>query len=1135
MKRISSKITFAFILSLILFVSLFAISAFAVTPIDGDITWKYTLNDTDNTATITGATISASVTKTPSFTIPDTIDVEKNGEVVSYTVTAISNNAFNGNKKVFGTLTLPSTLKTIGNNAFSSTYISGDLVIPDSVETIGESAFANCLGLYHVKLSESVTTLQKTVFYKCYSLVEINTGKVVTFNEGCFQDCSSLLNIDLASAETLGKNAFLNCFSFSGTYDLSKVDNLTASAFNNCKRITGFIIPDSYARDLNANANNLLLFTGCISLEKVLVNSNNNYKSIDGVLFSSDEKTLIYYPFAKSGSVYKLPSKVTKIADYAFRNATELDRVILPETIKEIGVGAFNSSSILDFYVPDGIKTIGVDTFKGCSKIQWVVIGTGVTTIGVDAFASVNTSMVLYNKNDALARPNGSFRTYVLVSEYQCVNHRYGYLDVSPTCEEYGYNKCVICNRLSYIKERGHAGPIIKKGALSCTTDEYSVVKCITCKQEVTIISQKCNGHISSFVTTAKTDTTPGYVIGTCAVCRETYLESFTPHKDIACASHKNITSIVIGESSCKTNGLELIYCGDCGILVEAKITSKLTCNYIKDTEIRSTCTVNGQLIEICTICSSKKYTTLPLAEHKHSWYTVSESFGFEYSSCAVCGIFESREVDYSVFNSLLAQVSKYYEIYYAPDTVAMLKPIIDNKDMNLTQEAVDYNSKLLSNILSNIKYNVKDIPVIFIEKGAGALEKENYTDAKLYIAYKENGEYKVEAVDHNGLIKIRGNSTANSTKYPYNIKFSSNTDLFDMGAGKKYSLLANLYDQTLIRNAIAMDFAHAIGLENTSKYVMVELYYNGEYDGVYMLTTPVDVGENRVDIDEDNDFLLEILSNHGDDNDSKNVRLNHNGLLSDFKGLNMLVESQEEMELSAEAYSKLISSFNQISFAIYSGDWNKIQEWVDVESMAKFYLLHDYLKAVDIGYDSTQFYIKDGKLYGGPVWDWDFAIGNKSTGGGQDGGSWSAYNNTGTYSTTTQGVTNDGTTGFWANSLWHSGATGYFIHLYKYSPEFIELVASYVKEYDDEMTLLYEDIVISRNETLVNTIDKFYKDEAYTAARIRNWTIYTFSKKYGVDQLSGDDGIISYNHAINHLRDWLERRHDWLKSAYDA
>ena len=130
-------------------------------------------------------------------------------------------------------------------------------------------------------------------------------------------------------------------------------------------------------------------------------------------------------------------------------------------------------------------------------------------------------------------------------------------------------------------------------------------------------------------------------------------------------------------------------------------------------------------------------------------------------------------------------------------------------------------------------------------------------------------------------------------------------------------------------------------------------------------------------------------------------------------------------------------------------------------------------------------------------------------------------------------GVKNDSTTGFWANSIWHTGSTGYFLHFYKYSPEFIDLVTTYLEEYDEEMTLLYADVPINKKESKQNIIDKYFEDDDYTAARIRNWEIYTISMKYGVDQLSSADGIVSYNQAIDHLRGWLEGRHKWLKEAY--
>lgn len=1122
MKQKYSKITLAFIFSLILFVAVFAVSAFAVTPNDGDIIWKYTTNPADKTATITGATID--VDKTTEFNIPETLEIEKDGAVVSYTVTGIGNSAFNNNKKVFGKLTIPNTVKAIGSNAFSGTYVLGDIVIPESVTSIGDSAFANCVGIYTVQLPKSITSLNQSVFFQCYSLVEINTDHIVTFGDKCFYDCRSLVKVDITdTAAKIGAQAFYNCDSFSGTYDLSVVEDVTLTAFNNCDRITGFVVPDSSTDILN-------LFTGCINLNSVAAGSNNkSYTSEDGVLFSKDGQTLVYFPYAKKTAVYIVPQNVKTIGASAFSNAANLDRVVLPETIASIGKAAFSYSSIKDFYIPDSIKDIKGDTFKNCSKIEWIVIGAGVESLSFDAFNSTNTTLTVYSKANNIARPN-NVRKFVVVSEYQCIDHKYGYLDVAPTCEEYGYNKCVICNRLAYVKELGHTGPILEKVELSCKTDAYSLVRCLTCKQEVKMVTQTTKGHTSYFVTTLPTAQTPGYVIGNCAVCSETYLVSFTPHTETRCKKH-TYSNIDISVAGCKTNGLRLIYCQDCGMLAREVVTPKSNCNFVQSQLINSTCTINGQITDVCTICGTEKHTKLELAPHTHSWYTVSQNKGVEYSSCSVCGAFESREVDYTVFNTLLAQVSKYYEIYYAPDTVAMLKPIMDNKSLNLTQEAVDYNTALLSSILSNVKYNVKDLPVIFIEK-EGTISKTEYTSATFFVAYiDEKGNYQVEAVDHNGSIKIRGNSTAgdNIKKRPYNIKFSTSVDLFGMGGGKKYCLMANHFDQTLLRNALAIELAKSLGLDYTSDYRMVEVYYNGANRGVYMLTTPTDqIAENRVNINKNEDFLLEVSTNHAKDN--ANYIITTNNMLSPFQNLKLVVEDTDEM--SGETFSKLNSQYWQIALAIYSGDWEYIQEWVDVDSMAKYYILHEYLKALDYCYDSTKFYYEDGKLHGGPVWDFDYGVGNmKVTTGGHDG-TWGGYSNTSQdYVNKSEGELNDSTTGYWANSQWGGCGNGYFKQLYDYSPEFVKLVQDYIEDYDMELTLLYADVTVSKKEVYQNKIDMYYKDEDYTAARMRNWQIYNIISD--VESVCVGHIEISYNHAINYLRSWLEDRHTWMKKAY--
>ncbi len=130
----------------------------------------------------------------------------------------------------------------------------------------------------------------------------------------------------------------------------------------------------------------------------------------------------------------------------------------------------------------------------------------------------------------------------------------------------------------------------------------------------------------------------------------------------------------------------------------------------------------------------------------------------------------------------------------------------------------------------------------------------------------------KIEDVDGSVLedkasFKVRGNSTALAEKKPFTFKFSKKKDVLGMGKGKKWALLANCFDPTLMRNYIAFDIAHELGIDYTSNQKYVELWVDGVFKGCYTLMEPVQQGKDRVDIDiESNngmkDFLIEYEYN---------------------------------------------------------------------------------------------------------------------------------------------------------------------------------------------------------------------------------------------------------------------------------
>ena len=103
-------------------------------------------------------------------------------------------------------------------------------------------------------------------------------------------------------------------------------------------------------------------------------------------------------------------------------------------------------------------------------------------------------------------------------------------------------------------------------------------------------------------------------------------------------------------------------------------------------------------------------------------------------------------------------------------------------------------------------------------------------------------------ADDPQSRIKVRGNTTAFGAKKPYTINLDSAKNLFAMGGSSKWVLLADYYDPTLMRNAVALKLAHDMGFE-APEYKRVEVWVDGEYKGLYLFTEAVEKGKNRLDI----------------------------------------------------------------------------------------------------------------------------------------------------------------------------------------------------------------------------------------------------------------------------------------------
>lgn len=314
-----------------------------------------------------------------------------------------------------------------------------------------------------------------------------------------------------------------------------------------------------------------------------------------------------------------------------------------------------------------------------------------------------------------------------------------------------------------------------------------------------------------------------------------------------------------------------------------------------------------------------------------------------------------------------------------------------------------------------------KSIGSMYITTESGSMsyvhaDKENKEAGNILVVESDGTVDYDKALDQ---IKGRGNTTwTNMEKKPYNIKLNKKASLLGMDASKKWCLLANGQDHSLIRNKIAYDLAEQSGLIFSPASEYVDLYLNNEYVGIYQVSEKVEIGDNNLvkinDLegateDVNSDSLDSYVRHSGG---SRPGRMNYyeipnnpdditGGYLLEYEveskykdePCGFITDRQQYVVIKGPEYTskeqtEYISSFVQdMEDAIYSetgyNDKGKhYTEYIDAESAALMYLIQEYSVNIDCGITSCFFYkdsdlLGDGKIHAGPAWDFDVAFGN--------------------------------------------------------------------------------------------------------------------------------------------------------------
>ena len=169
--------------------------------------------------------------------------------------------------------------------------------------------------------------------------------------------------------------------------DLNEVETLETSALYKPLLLETITIPKNLKKGTTKPNKGLQegAFEECVKLKEYKVTDGNlDFCDIDGVLFSKDKHKLFFYPSAKSGEKYDIPSSVTELGRKAFQGATLLKSMVVPSTVDSVGIEAFRNMINLEtviFEKPEKIKTLNSDVFRACKKLKEVVLPASVTTL----------------------------------------------------------------------------------------------------------------------------------------------------------------------------------------------------------------------------------------------------------------------------------------------------------------------------------------------------------------------------------------------------------------------------------------------------------------------------------------------------------------------------------------------------------------------------------------------------------------------------------------------------------------------------------------------------------------------------------------------------------------------------------